>query len=348
MGIQRLSPRLSAWSPLIGIFVMAGALVAASFATTVSHLIGTQGILFAIGASLSYCPCIAFLNDWFDRRKGMAYGIMWAGTGLSGSVLPFVLQYLLSKYGYQYTLRVCAIALVAITLPVVYFVKPRLPQSPTQGNPFNFRFTLSQTFMLHQLANIFQALGFFLPSIFLPTYARSVLGAGEFVAASTILLLNLASTVGCPTMGWLSDNHHVARCLFIATVGASLATAMLWGFATTVPSLLIYCAFYGLFAGSYTSAWTGLMRQITTDDTISDRYSCEDTDPVMVLSVLAAGRGIGSVLSGPLSQALVGDFWHVKTYGAYGTIYGPLVIFTSFTAALSGIVLFWKHIDWIH
>ncbi|KAM3428967.1 hypothetical protein MY4824_007917 [Beauveria thailandica] len=310
MGIQRLSPRLSACSPVLGIFVMAGALVAASFATTVSHLIVTQGILFAIGSSLSYCPCIAFLNDWFDRRKGMAYGIMWAGTGLSGSVLPFVLQYLLGEYGYQYTLRVSAIALVVITLPVVYFVKPRLPmsQSGAQGNPFNFRFTLSQTFMLHQIANIFQALGFFLPSIFLPTYARSVLGA----------------------------------------VGASLATFLLWGFTTTVPSLLIYCAFYGLFAGSYTSAWTGLMQQITTDDTISKRYSCEDTDPVMVLSVLAAGRGIGSVLSGPLSQALVGDYWRVKTYGAYGTIYGPLVIFTGFTAALSGIVLFWRHIGWIH
>lgn len=350
MGIQRMSPRLSAWSPLLGIFIMSGALVAASFATTVPQLVGTQGVLFAIGSSISYCPCIAFLNEWFDRRKGMAYGIMWAGTGLSGSVLPFLLEYLLGEFGYQYTLRVCAVGLVAFTLPVVYFVKPRLRQSEAKryGNPFNFRFTLSRTFMLHQCANVSQALGFFLPSIFLPTYARSVLGAEKFASASTILLLNLASTVGCPTMGWLSDNYHVARCLFISTVGASFATFLLWGFTTTLPSLLIYCAAYGLFAGSYTSAWTGLMRQMTTDDTISNRYSCESTDPVMVLSVLAAGRGIGSMLSGPLSQALVGGFWSVHTYGAYGTKYGPLVIFTGATAAFSGIVLFWKRIGWIH
>lgn len=350
MGVQRMSPRLSAWSPLLGIVVMCGALLAASFATTVPHLIGTQGILFSIGSSLSYCPCIAFLNEWFDRRKGMAYGIMWAGTGLSGSILPFVLELMLGKHGYQFTLRVCSIALAGITLPVVYFIKPRIPPSLAKppSNPFNIRFSLSRTFMLHQLANISQALGFFLPSIFLPTYTRSVLGAGKFVSASTILLLNLSSTVGCPTMGWLSDNYHVTRCLFIATVGASLATFLLWGLATTIPSVLIYCAMYGLFAGSYTSAWTGLMLQITSDETISDKYSCEDTDPVMVLSVLAAGRGIGSVLSGPLSQALVGDFWHVQTYGAYGTQYGPLVIFTGITAAFSGIVLFWKHIGWIH
>lgn len=355
MGIQRLSPRLSIWSPLIGIFIMTGSLVAASFATTVPHLIGTQGVLFSIGSSLSYCPCIAFLNDWFDKRKGMAYGIMWAGTGLSGSVLPFLLEYLLGRFGYQYTLRVCAVILSAITLPVVYFVKPRLPPGSNSsnggkpyGNPFNFRFALSQTFMLHQVANIVQALGFFLPSIFLPTYATAELGSSQFAAASTILLLNIASTVGCPTMGWLSDNYHAARCLFIATMGASLATFLLWGFTTTLPSLLIYCAAYGLFAGSYTSAWTGLMRQIVTDDSISDRYRCEDTDPVMVLALLAAGRGVGSVLSGPLSQALVGDHWNVNTYGAYGTMYGPLVIFTGTTAAFSGIVLLWKRMGWIH
>ncbi|ATY60852.1 MFS monocarboxylate [Cordyceps militaris] len=351
MGIQRLCPRLSVWSPLAGILVMAGALLGASLATTAPQLIGTQGVLFAVGSSLAYCPCIAFLNEWFDRRKGLAYGVMWAGTGLSGSVLPFALQHLLGRHGHALTLRVCAAALLVATLPVVYFVKPRLPPAAATAvhhHPFNLRFALTQTFLLHQVANVCQALGFFLPSIFLPTYARSVLGAGGVASASTILLLNLASAVGCPVMGWLSDSHHVARCLFIATVGAALATVLLWGFATTVPSLLIYCAFYGLFAGSYTSAWTGLMRQMTTDDAISDRYACKETDPVMVLSVLAAGRGIGSVLSGPLSQALVGDYWHVKTYGAYGTVYGPLVIFTGFTAALSGIVLFWKHIGWIH
>jgi MFS family permease len=350
MGIQRLYPKLSAWSPLTGILIMCLSLIAASFSTTVPHLIVTQGVLFAIGSSLSYCPCIAYLNDWFDKRKGMAYGIMWAGTGLSGSVLPFLLEYMLTNSGFRTTLRISSAGILVLTLPLVYFVKPRVPPQLVKKhvNPFNFRFALSQTFMLHQLANIVQALGFFLPSIYLPTYALSVLGSGAFPAASTILLLNLASTVGCPSMGWLSDNLHVTTCLFIATIGASLATFLLWGLTLSLPLLLVYCCFYGLFAGSYTSAWTGLMRQVTTDNTISSRYRCEDTDPVMVLAVLAAGRGIGSVLSGPLSQALVGSMpWKGEAFGAYGTGYGPLILFTGITATLTGIVLPWRYIGWI-
>ncbi|QPG96438.1 hypothetical protein C2857_004197 [Epichloe festucae Fl1] len=350
MGIQRLYPRLTLWAPLAGVFIMCLSLVAASFATTVPHLIATQGILFAIGSSLSYCPCIAYLNEWFDKRKGMAYGIMWAGTGLSGSVLPFLLEYLLNGVGFRTTLRICAAGIVVITLPLVYFVKPRLPPqlSKATPNPFNFRFTLSQTFMLHQLANIVQALGFFLPSIYLPTYASTILGAGGFPAAATILLLNIASTVGCPTMGWLSDKFHVTTCLFLATFGASVSTFLLWGFTTNLPLLLIYCGCYGLFAGSYTSAWTGLMRQVTSDPEISSAYDCDATDPVMVLAVLAAGRGVGSVLSGPLSQALADHMvWKGEAFGAYGSGYGPLLIFTGVTAALSGIVLPWRYMGWM-
>ncbi|KJK82850.1 hypothetical protein H634G_01987 [Metarhizium anisopliae BRIP 53293] len=350
MGIQRQYPRLSTWSPVVGVLIMCLSLVAASFSTKVPHLVLTQGVLFAIGSSLSYCPCVAYLNEWFDKRKGMAYGIMWAGTGLSGSILPFLLEFLLGRFGFRTTLRFCAAGLVALTLPLVYFIKPRIPPQLQKKhiNPFNFRFALSQTFVLHMLANSIQALGFFLPSIYLPTYARSVLGSGEFPAAATVLLLNLASTVGCPSMGWLSDHLHVANCLFIATIGASLATFLIWGFTTSIPLLLTYCGFYGLFAGSYTSAWTGLMRQITTDKTISAKYRCEDIDPVMVMAVLAAGRGIGGVLSGPLSQALVEHMlWKGEAYAGYGSGYGPLILFTGVTAAVAGIVLPWRYMGWI-
>ncbi|KHN94997.1 MFS monocarboxylate transporter [Metarhizium album ARSEF 1941] len=346
MGVQRLYPRLSIWSPLAGVLIMCTSLVAASFSTSVPHLVLTQGLLFAIGSSLSYCPCIAYLNEWFDKRKGMAYGIMWAGTGLSGSILPFLLEYLLGRFGFETTLRFCAVGLLPLTLPLVYFIKPRIPPQLVKKhlNPFNFRFAFSQTFVLHMLANIVQALGFFLPSIYLPTYARGVLGSGEFPAAATVLLLNLASTVGCPGMGWLSDNLHVANCLFIATAGASLATFLIWGFTTSIALLLTYCGFYGLFAGSYTSAWTGLMRQVTTEKSTTSK----ETDPVMVMAVLAAGRGIGSVLSGPLSQALVDHtLWKGEAYAAYGTGYGPLIVFTGVTAAAAGVVLPWRYMGWI-
>lgn len=57
------------------------ALIGASFASKVWHLILTQGVLYAVGGSLLYFPTVAFLDEWFIKRKGFAFGVMWAGAG---------------------------------------------------------------------------------------------------------------------------------------------------------------------------------------------------------------------------------------------------------------------------
>lgn len=62
-------------------------MILASFANTVGQLIVTQGVLFAIGGSLVYSPAFLYLDQWFVRKKGLAYGVMWAGAGASGTYL---------------------------------------------------------------------------------------------------------------------------------------------------------------------------------------------------------------------------------------------------------------------
>ena len=66
---------------VVGLSIIVISLVASSFATHVSHLILTQGILYAIGGSMLHTPAVIFLDEWFIARKGLAFGVMWAGTG---------------------------------------------------------------------------------------------------------------------------------------------------------------------------------------------------------------------------------------------------------------------------
>jgi hypothetical protein len=125
------SPSLS----VVGFAIIIVALIAASFSTSLTHLILTQGILYAIGGSLLYSPTVFYLDEWFIQRKDLAFGVMWAGTGMSGLILPFVLSWLLSAYGFRTTLRAWAILFMALAGPFVYFVKPRLPVLPTGTAP---------------------------------------------------------------------------------------------------------------------------------------------------------------------------------------------------------------------
>lgn len=85
-------PRLQKWSTPVGLTAMCLGLLLSSFASNIAQLIATQGVIYAVGGALAYSPCILFMDQWFVKRKGLAYGVMWAGTGLAGVVLPSVVR----------------------------------------------------------------------------------------------------------------------------------------------------------------------------------------------------------------------------------------------------------------
>jgi MFS family permease len=97
---------------IVGVIFITAALFAASFATTVSHLIVTQGVLHGLGAAMVYNPYIFYLDDWFIKRKGFAYGVFWSGTGICGVIMPLIMDLALNTYGFRNTLRVWAAMIV--------------------------------------------------------------------------------------------------------------------------------------------------------------------------------------------------------------------------------------------
>ncbi|KAJ5375255.1 hypothetical protein N7517_007261 [Penicillium concentricum] len=325
----------------LGVLLMCAALGLSSLATNTNHLIITQGIFYALGGSIAYAPCILLMEEWFDRRKGLAFGVMWAGTGIGGVVLPIVMEQLLGKYGFRISLRGFAVVLFILTAPLVYFVKPRVPIADNQPSPPppNFRFMFTSTFALFEFCNTVEALGFFLPSIYLPTYA-GMIGASSSLQALTVILFNLASVVGCVLMGAIIDKLDVTLCILVSTIGSSIGVFLIWGFSMSLSPLFIFSIVYGLFAGSYTSTWPGIMREV-----VRKKPSAESS---MVFACLAAGRGVGNLVSGPLSEALIhGKPWEGDARYGYGSGYGSLIVFTGVTGIVGGGSYIARRMKWL-
>ncbi|KAJ5094827.1 hypothetical protein N7456_010688 [Penicillium angulare] len=323
-------PRLKLWAAPIGFIIMCLALSLSSFATSTTGLILSQGVAYGIGASLAYAPTIVFMEDWFVRRKGLAFGIMWAGTGLSGVILPVVLQWMLDTYGHKTALRAWSIVLLVMGGPLLFYLRPRLPISrASHTRPFDFRFLLDSTFIIYESGNILEAMGYFLPTIYLPTYAKS-LGASSIESTLTVMVFNLASVFGCVIMGSMVDRYHATTCILGSTIGSTIAVFLIWGFADSLAPLYIFCIFYGLFAGSFTSTWPAVVNEIKKKSVY--------TDPSIIFGMLSTGRGIGNIISGPLSGALLAHkSWEGVAAKAYGTGYGPLIVFTGVSAFLGGL-----------
>lgn len=390
--LNRMFPRWARYSPLVGLVMLCAALCSSAWATSVTELIITQGIFYGMGGAIAYTPCTMYIDEWFVKRKGLAYGIMWSGTSLAGVVLPLILERLLESYGYETTVIIWAAALFGITAPLAWYIKPRIPPLPLRSvRLFNLRFSLSRRFLLYQLSNTIEAIGFYIPGIYVPIFAGDILGASEFESSLCILILNTSAVIGCICIGWLIDCFHVTTCVMLSTIGATLGTFLLWGCAYNKPLIYIYCVSYGLSAGSYSTTWTGVMREISGKDRLKtpstessdpeeapmgtnpgagaggscnggggggddddDRAhhdgSCsysESVDPVMVFVLLAAGRGIGNIIAGPMSQAMYSArSWEGEAGLAYGSGFGSLIAFTGVTALGSGICFLGRRVGW--
>ncbi|KAI0010457.1 major facilitator superfamily domain-containing protein [Xylariaceae sp. FL0662B] len=344
IALCRLYPRTGRWFTLAGLLAASITIGLSSLCTTVIQLIATQGVLFAIGGCFAYCPCILYIDEWFVQRKGMAFGIMWSVAGFGGVVLPLLFEVLLTSYGFPTALRIWAGILAIMAIPLSFFVKPRLPPSAvTNFRPFNIRFVISKGFLLHQLANIVQATGYFLPGIYLPSFARATFGTSTFLSTLTLLLVNISATMGSVIMGSMTDKLQTTTCIVISAIGASTGTLLIWGFSSSLGVLYAFCILYGLFAGCWTSIWPGIMRDIAKRGEPEGQHY---TDPIIIFGLLCAGRGLGNIVSGPLSETLVkGMTWKGQAIGSYGSGYGPLIIYTGITALLAGSSFVWKHLN---
>lgn len=128
---------------MIGLVVSSAGLIAAGFVTRADQLIPTMGVLYPFaGGKLPqssasspppaalYLPCATLIYEWFVARRGLATGIMFAGTGVGGTLFPFLVDALLKRFGYKATMVAVGIGFGTLNAVALLFVKRRIPLPP--------------------------------------------------------------------------------------------------------------------------------------------------------------------------------------------------------------------------
>ncbi|KAF8122341.1 MFS general substrate transporter [Mycena galopus ATCC 62051] len=298
--------RKSMW---LGAALCSGTLFTASYATEIYQLIILQGVLYAIGGSLLYLPCITYLSEWFIARRGLANGILFAGTAAGGLLIPLALPLLTGKYGLATTLRILGIAMALLVFPILPFIKGRLPQTRVQiqgpvprGAPGPQIWFKQNSFWMLLAVNTLQGSAYFVPIIYLPTFAHD-LQANASNAAVTVALLNASSVVGRLSMGYLSDSFNPWMLAFSILMTTSVTSFILWGVLShSYAGLLAFGIAYGAVAGGWTCLWTGFVKPLAKDDIVMS---------TTLYGYLLLSRGIGNIVSTPISAKL---YAHTETH----------------------------------
>ena len=289
-----LVKKFNAWRQsmvIAGCAICAISLLWASFANSIAELIASQGVLYGTGVLIVYAPLVSMLNEWFVERRGLAYGVVFAGGGFSGVGLPFLMEWLLATYGYRTALRVIAVAQVILLAPVLPLVKGRLSSGRHEKASLDFDFLRNPQFWVLSLSNLLQGFAIYVPSIYLPTFA-TLLGHSARTGALLLAALNIASTLGQVVFGHLSDRfNNIFILVFVTTFVSAVASFCMWGFAQSLAPLLTYAIVFGFFAGAYVVFWP--------------KFALLSKDPLLLYGIMAFGKGIGNVAAGPITARLL-------------------------------------------
>ncbi|PSR77371.1 hypothetical protein PHLCEN_2v7936 [Hermanssonia centrifuga] len=143
--------------------------------------------------------------------------------------------------------------------------------------------------------NALQGFAHFIPLIWLPTFAAAS-GLSTAQSSLALTLVNASSVFAGFIMGFLSDKFNIWALALGSLVCTSLVTFVLWGVLSySLGGILAYGIAYGGTAGGWSSMWNGFVRPIAKDD---------PTLSTTIFSFLLLGRGIGNIVSTPISTAL--------------------------------------------
>lgn len=81
------------------------------------YFIATFAVMGFFGSAATVMPYATAICSWFDRKRGLALGLVNAGTGIGAALMPLYASFLLTQYGWRG--GYWGVALVVTLIPLI-------------------------------------------------------------------------------------------------------------------------------------------------------------------------------------------------------------------------------------
>lgn len=215
-------------------------------------------ILPVLGFGLWPLSSLRLASSWFDRRLGLALGVVNLGPGLGAAVMPAIIGTIMAAYdwraAYLFLATILFLAILPLSLRWLRENPSAAGAAPGQRAAFAAgglelgEVLRDRSFWL--LAVSFALLGFLSSGVLI--HQVNILidhGISEGSAIALQALLGLASICGRLLAGWLLDRMHLSRLMFGILI-AGAAAALLFASPMTGPLLALSAVTFGLLLGA--------------------------------------------------------------------------------------------------
>ena len=237
--------------------------------------------IYALGLGLSSSSvnrvgAQAIASNWFNKKRGMAFGTIMAGSTISGVVFTLVAQGIVDRWDWRMVWLVLGLAILAVPLPLAWLVIRRRPEDiglqpdgissapqvqSVQGSTscpaalgtiviegWSLRDVIkTRTFWLLNCG--FLLVGFPSSAIIVVMHPYfTELGISTATAARLVSFYAISSFIGALVWGMLLQRSRVSALLVPSTMtyGAAVAAFLLLSETASVPLLYLSILFLGL------------------------------------------------------------------------------------------------------
>ena len=145
-----------------------------SLCTEFWQFILAQGICSPLGLNCIFQAGTSTIPTWFFKKRGLAFGIMAAGSGLGGVIFPIMASHLIpeNRLGYGWTMRTFGFVILGLMGIAAVTTKSRLPPRP---RPFRLQVFLEPftdvKFVLVAVSGFLFFMAIFIPINFIEVQA---------------------------------------------------------------------------------------------------------------------------------------------------------------------------------
>ncbi|KAF2203257.1 MFS general substrate transporter [Delitschia confertaspora ATCC 74209] len=277
--LQHLTSSTIAWIPSLETFVMfasglpVGTLydslgpVPLMFVGTFLHIFGvsmitlssqyyqillSQSICSALGASCLFYAALNATTTWFMRRRALALSIVISGASVGGVVLPIMVQQLMGKIGFAWSLRAADLLMLILCIFAIFTVRsrisPKLQRFSYQAYVNPFRELVFATFTC---GSFFFFWGMFIPFNYIMVQAEAT-HVSDTLIDYLVAILNGASLFGRLISGYAADRLGLYNTLIANSLLSALLCLTLWIAGGSSAGVIVsFAAAYGFTSGAF-------------------------------------------------------------------------------------------------
>ncbi|EMC95617.1 hypothetical protein BAUCODRAFT_70871 [Baudoinia panamericana UAMH 10762] len=289
-----------------------------SVATEYWQLLLAQGFCMGIASGLQFCPSMGLCATYFVRRRALVLGVGALGSCTGGVLFPILVQQLLPRIGFGWTVRIVGFIMVLVNAITVAFYRTRLPPRKT-GPIVEWAAFREAPYTLYCIASFLFFWGLYFAFFYVGSYSRDRLGMSYQASVNLLLAMVCTGFIFRLLPNFLADKLGPVNLILPFTFVCGIMM-FAWIGVDSPGTLYVFALLYGPGAAGIQSMYPATLASLTSD------MSKAGVRMGMSFTVVSFASLTGPPLAGALIQYHGGNYLYAQTWAG-----------TSFLAA--GIVL---------